>query len=199
MSFRPYGPSSDTQAETITSGTVDPVAIEPDGSLYLKKDVAGQTIAIYERVAGAWVKTLGSPAFAQVMRSSVLSLANTTLTTIGFESVIEDEVGADALADLTASATVPLTIRRAGLYLVGAQAGFGINGAGYRLLQIRGAASQFVGILNVQGPPTLGASLSLARPYRFAVGDQIWLQVRQSSGAALDLTSASLSALFVRP
>ena len=52
----------DASTPTITAGSGDPTASEPNGSIYLKTDASDADDAVWSRIGGAWAQIKGKTA-----------------------------------------------------------------------------------------------------------------------------------------
>lgn len=125
---------------------------------------------------------------ARVYHNAAQSIANTTGTSLAFNSERDDS---DTIHD-TVTNNSRLTCRTAGKYLIHASAEFAVSAVGAVRalnLQLNGAtliATQYVTPIG-GGLPT---ALSCSTAYRLAVNDYVEAAVYQDSGGALNVNSA---------
>lgn len=175
--------TSDT-VPTITSGTANPSASEPNGSTYYQEDAAGQTIAVWSREGGAWGKVLGAgPRFHGTQSGlSATSGSNTNLT---YDAEVVDT---DSMGDGTNLVTIP----RAGVYSIH---GFVIwpgsaTNSGYRRLEVLKTGTVIVAADSRNATTTANVStqIPIATEELFSVGQQLWLRTFHTQGATLTIT-----------
>lgn len=124
---------------------------------------------------------------ARVYNSADLAVANTTVTTLTFNSERYD----DADYHSTSSNTSRLTIPQPGRYRVGGNIRWASNATGFRVVYLFLNASTYIAIESraaVSGGPT---DININTEWEFAAGDYVELQGYQSSGGSLNVTSAS--------
>lgn len=141
----------------------------------------------------------GNPA-ARVKRSSDLSVASATVTTVSWATEVHDSGSM-----WTAGSPSRVTITRAGLYLVVGSASWDVNAAGFRSVKVMwtpistgvavDAASQSKHRAN--GAPLADDDLSAQNVLLCSVGDYFEMTVLQNTGAALTLFNRETTSLSV--
>lgn len=133
----------------------------------------------------AQIDAVGSQPACRVYNSGALSVNNTTLTALTFNSERHDP---DAMHS-TSSNTSRITIPEDGLYVVGAGVQWDSNSTGYRYIGIflNGGATQLVGH---RQPAHSFNEMVVETVYKFVAGDYIEVKAEQSSGGALNVAAS---------
>lgn len=121
---------------------------------------------------------------ARAVRSSALSPAHDTETTINFDGADRFDVG--GMHD-PASNSHRLTAQKAASFFVGAHVAFDLNGSGHRILSIRHQGATRIARAGTKGNGDAEAGLCTATVYKFGLGEWVDFQAYQSSGGALPL------------
>jgi hypothetical protein len=141
-----------------------------------------------------WEK-IGLPAFRQprvrALRSSNLSVATATPTAVTMPSEDVDSDAFHSTSVNTSRLTVPAGM--GGTYMVVGNAVFATNATGHRqtFLQVNGGGGNQEG----EGTPAVSGNVtrhSVTMMLELAAGDYVELWVNQTSGAALNITNASI-------
>lgn len=192
--------AAQSEIPTVTSGTADPSSAQPNGSTYYQEDAAGQTIAVWARVGGAWVQKLGHPDVFQVVAVATVSVPNNTSTTLKDTHDLDNvvETSDDVTFDPTTGET---TIVRPGIWALGAHGLWAANATGYRRLSVLNAATleTHAGVAGQTGASVSMPQTPTRNSVRLGVGARIIVNVQQTSGSALNLTQVSFSARWVKP
>ena len=132
------------------------------------------------------------PPMCKAVRAAAASVANSTFVPQALSAA--DEYDTDTMHD-TVTDNDRVTINTAGVYLVTAKATFAANTTGQRIVAIAKNGSvedQF----SVDAMDTFAHHLAGAQTYSLAVTDYLSVLVFQNSGAPLDVTNVSLSAVW---
>lgn len=130
---------------------------------------------------------------ARAYHSTNTSITNDTLTVLSFDSEVVDE---DTIHS-TSSNTSRLTAQVTGWYLVAASVEWAANTVGYRQLNLRLNGGNSIAHQRQSATPTTSATQSIATLIKLTVGDYVEVQVRQTSGGALNvLRTADFSPEF---
>lgn len=195
-------------------------AVASDGTLSVQ--IAGSTTTITgvkalasvcpKINAGVWLATDGAdlfaigtiapvgPAYCSIMRTTSLSVGNTTDTQVNFLSTATVE--ADTHGMFSTSTPTYLTCQVPGVYQVSTAVAFAAGGTGLRSVWFQVGSN--IAARDMRPPSGVGTNiLALAALVPMAAGDQLSLYVRQSQGTALDLTAGAyyprLRACWLRP
>ena len=141
-------------------------------------------------VTSAWVKS----AFARVTHDADQSIANSTTTTLAFNTEVADN---DVIHDNSTNNS-RLTCKTAGTYLIIANVRWDANTTGGRAVEIRLGGSTIIAE-NFSAPtPSSVMSHVVATLYELAVNDYVEVRVTQFSGDALNIKLVSgTSPLFM--
>lgn len=162
------------------------------GQLAVGHDPAGQTTELWRWDGAAWDQEIGAPPFFQVSKTAQSTTSTATTSIVDFDTADEDPEGLFSLVDNFA------TIERPGVYYINAKVTFATSSAtGVRLVEVRnGAGVQFGD--SRPGVAQTNHKISTGGDLRMAVGDFLWVQVAQTSGSTMNVSSV-LSARWVRP
>jgi transketolase C-terminal domain/subunit len=125
----------------------------------------------------------GATLFTHVSRVAAQSISNVTDTAISFDTAVENAAG------LWVSGS-QVTVSAAGIYLLVGQIAYATNAMGirYAFIEKNGVAT---GATESADGMTSGPNyMSVARPLRLVASDVVELMAYQSSGGALNVTSA---------
>jgi len=133
------------------------------------------------------------PPSCSVFNSAALSVANNTITNLTANSELFDNNGMHS----TVTNTDRITAVTAGRYLFFATVTFANNATGARLLQFQKNGTTAYNV--TQGPPVSGrdTDFSGVRAIDMVAGDYVVVQVRQESGAALNVTLKEFGATYL--
>ena len=122
----------------------------------------------------------------RVYHSAAQSLANNTDTTLAFNS---ERYDTDSMHD-TVTLNSRVTFNKAGLYTLFATLDFAANATGIRVayIMLNATTTLALDIRNASSADV--TSLTLATTYKFAAGDHVILVAKQTSGGALNVSSA---------
>lgn len=164
------------------------IAPDPNAAVWLVTD--GRDMFVLGHLAAA-NRTLATKA----TRSTAQSIATATDEVITFDSASYNDWGAWNNVSNQARITAPVT----GRYMVIGNATFAGNATGFRRLSIElNASSTLATIHSMSNLAGTATSLSVSAVHTFAVGDYVRLQVRQNSGAPLDVNAgADLSLVYL--
>lgn len=163
---------------TITADKFVPGALNNDSQNGLR---------ITAHVAENAIDAHGAIPAARVYNSGNQSIANSSLTTLNFNS---ENYDTDNIHDNTTNPS-RLTCKTAGIYQIIAHVSFASNPTGYRRVVViynGGGIAAEAFIPAVTGGSTV---VVVAGNYKLAVGDYIELRAQQNSGGALDVISGS--------
>lgn len=134
-----------------------------------------------------WKSNVGAPKGARVFSAS-MSLNDSTLTEVSFTGESIDEAGQWDISQPTR-----VTIPETGWYLVGAYVSYENNPNGRRMTNITINHTTAVVATDYRMPVNGGVTnVSLGNPYYFTAGTYIELQVYQTSGVTLTVTTPVL-------
>jgi hypothetical protein len=155
------------------------------GTLYIVLDSAPVN-QIYRSDGTNWVRLDAVPDItAHVTHSVAQSIATNTGTILAFDT---ERYDTDGMHDIATNNT-RLTAKSPGRYLVWGGVGFGTSTTGYRQGHIVKNGS--LGLLAMRIASLADSYLSIATIATLAVGDYVELQVRQTSGGALDVLKSA--------
>lgn len=127
---------------------------------------------------------------ACVYLAAASNILTTTVTPIGFDSILYDTDGM-----FTASASTKLTARTAGVYLFNAWMAYASNAAGYRQLYFwKNGASPYAQ-LNIGANPASGTYMVISAQIAMNAGDSVELNAVQNSGGTLAVNVATATDL----
>jgi hypothetical protein len=172
-----------------TSGSPDtvtyPAASYPPGSKYYVTD-STPPMAVFVNDGTNWVRLDAVPDISvHVTHSVAQSIATNTGTILAFDT---ERYDTDGMHDAATNNT-RLTAKSPGRYLVWGGVGFGTSTTGYRQGHIVKNGS--LGLLAMRIASLADSYLSIATIATLAVGDYVELQVRQTSGGALDVLKSA--------
>jgi hypothetical protein len=159
-----------------------PLATAVDaGTIYIVTDSTPPN-AIYRSDGTNWVRLDAVPDISvHVTHSVAQSIATNTGTILAFDT---ERYDTDGMHD-TATNNTRLTAKSPGKYLVWGGVGFATSTTGYRQSHI--VKNGALGLLALRIASLADSYLSIATITTLAVGDYVELQVRQTSGGALDV------------
>jgi hypothetical protein len=141
------------------------------------------------------------PPMCLITRTATQSINNTTDTLIAFTAGATFDTGTtDSPSDpmFSSGTNTTITIRTAGIYLVSFQVNWAGNNAGVRYANVRlGGVATSAPAQEVHAGGTANHALNGTIPISLSVGNALTLNVFQSSGGALNVNSAQLSAIWV--
>lgn len=143
-----------------------------------------RTINELQRRVGQLERVERSPVTARVYNSANISVANAIYATLTFDSERNDTADMHS----TSVNTERLTVAVGGLYIIGANAVFDVNGTGSRGIRIRLNGSDVIAEMFVDAvSATYATSVSVSTAYKLSANDYVEMRVFQSSGGALNV------------
>lgn len=134
------------------------------------------------------VKLGNSAIWARAYHNTSQSIANSTATTLAFNS---ERYDTDTIHDPSTN-NERLTCKTAGIYLISATVQFQANATGYRSLSL--AVNGTISISGVVQPATAGGivtQINVGGIYPLAVNDYVIVQASQTSGGVLAIDFAA--------
>lgn len=147
---------------------------------------------------GTNVNNYRVPPACRIERTATQSINNATDTLVAFTAGASFDTESPSDPMFSSGTNTTITIRTAGIFLVSFNVTFAANTTGTRFAGVRlgGGATQpsaQVGGHNSPGDVTLNGTF----PMSLSVGNALTLNVYQTSGGALNVTSGFLSAVWV--
>jgi len=163
--------------------------VDSTGALaWLNKGAANQVLGVNAAGTALEWKTPAKAVKGTRVVCGSFSLANVTLTQVAFSAETYDE-----LNSWTSGSSTRVTIPEEGWYMVGAYVSYDNNSNGRRLTNIIVNGTTEVVATDMRNAVSGGVTnVSLCNPYYFYAGQYIELQVYQTSGGALAVTSSVL-------
>lgn len=128
----------------------------------------------------------------RLSHNAAQTLTTSTLTVVAFNTEQFDAAAPNAMHDtVTNNSRITVPTGGAGWYMLQANAEFAANATGFRQIQIRHNGATVIASVIYPAAAVGATRMNVSTMYRMNVGDYAEVQVQQTSGGNLNLTTNS--------